>query len=294
MALVGRASADPLTVSLDYNRDPAADGCPDARSIRDGVAAQLGRDPFVSHAEMTISATIRRVDDSLRATIVVGGNADGQRELHAPVGRCEELASAIELAIAIGIDELGAARVQAPPGPRVEVHTPAPREPAGPPTTVDGQLAAMSTLGATPGATLGIGIGVDLRRGALSLAVEGRADVHGQRASIPGGSIDGELVAASLLPCMHRDRFAACLVATAGGLRATAHDIPDARTVTSPYVAMGGRLAWILETRLATFALQLEVAMPIERTELRVGMDAVWTTGELAGIAGIAVRRRFL
>jgi hypothetical protein len=301
IAIATRASADPLMVSLDYTRDPTAEGCPDAQSIRDGVAAQLGRDPFTASAATTISTTIRGTDGQLQATITVRGNADGQRELRAPVGRCEDLASAVELAIAIGIDELGATHVhvaprEAEPTRRVEGAVPVLLTGAEPPrtqTTVEGQIALLSALGATPGATIGIGIGVVLRRGAASLAVEGRADVRGERASVAGGSIEGELLAASLLPCVHRGHLAACVVATAGVLRATAHDLPNAHAATSPYVAVGGRLAWLLETQLATFALQLEVAMPIERTELRVGMDAVWTTGELAGIAGIAVRRRF-
>ena len=80
---------------------------PDGEAIQSGVAARLGYDPFDTHAERRILATVQRDGRALAARVQAfdaGGKLEAERRLVARRGDCAELAASIELAITITID----------------------------------------------------------------------------------------------------------------------------------------------------------------------------------------------
>ena len=100
----------PRQVQLDYERQDGAAACPDATTIRAGVAARLGYEPFAEQAEDHLRATIRQSGHTLEALIEMRdsqGHLKAERRLFSRQRDCSELASSVELAISIAIDPMG-------------------------------------------------------------------------------------------------------------------------------------------------------------------------------------------
>jgi hypothetical protein len=114
-ALPDRVVADaPATVRLTYAA-PAA--CPDEISVKAGVIARLGYDPFAAGATRALAVRVDAVRGGFAATIelVEDGVDAGSRRLPAS-GTCEDAVAALELALALAIDPAhGAAPPVTPP-----------------------------------------------------------------------------------------------------------------------------------------------------------------------------------
>lgn len=108
--------------TLIYVREGGAEACPDEAAVRRAVELRLGYDPFSPEATRTVTATVRGTGRgsarALMARIVLSnaaGERSGRREITSPRLDCQDLAPAMELAVALAIDPLSATRLEAPP-----------------------------------------------------------------------------------------------------------------------------------------------------------------------------------
>jgi hypothetical protein len=321
------AQAQAGAIRLDYERGPGAEQCPTAAELRNGVMARLGRDPFRDTEARRVRVVITVSGAGLAATVAVHdrqGRAVGERRLASPHRDCAELAAAVGLAIAIVIDPAGAwgrradrweesdaasqpqsapARVDpppaapparaAPPAERLEVRRAPPARPArGVPLAWFVSAGPLLSLGAAPGVTAGITLQLAVRRGAWSLAVEGRAD-YPRDAAVGGGAVSAFVGAGALVPCFHLRRFAICGVVMAGGLRGASRDVVEARSDVTPWAAAGARLA--VEVGLGqrwALRLQGDLLGTLTPTTLTVGAQEVWKTPPVSGAFGLLLAAR--
>src|SRR5438445_384015 len=107
---------DDIRVSLRYERSGAAAACADEGGMRDAVAARLGYDPFVATADQQLTILLDRRGGEWQARIDLADAARGKRGARSLSSRdktCDELVSAVSLAVALAIDPMRFA----PPAP---------------------------------------------------------------------------------------------------------------------------------------------------------------------------------
>lgn len=166
------------------------------------------------------------------------------------------------------------------PGP-----APAPQQPLRPALEI-GMLAGTGTA---PGRSVGAAVQAGVRRGDLSLSLEGRADLPGT-APAESGEIRASVLVASLVPCWHLRALGFCALATAGALRAAGQGLMDQRQVTIPFFALAARVrAERPFARLWSLAVHADISAPLVETELRVGGQTRWTSPPLTLAAGLRV-----
>jgi hypothetical protein len=318
----------PRRVRFEYARQEGAAACPDPAAIQAGVAARLGYEPFGERGGDLVRATIHKTGRGLEARIEMldeGGGLKAERTLLSHQRDCAELASSVELAISIAIDPFrldtappaterrepapeatslsgtgpSAASAQGGPvaGPSVASVAQEPVAPSTPGRPLSGRVEAglLGAMGTAPAAAPGFSAGVGIRRGDVSLALEGRADLSASTSlPIGGTSASTSLLLASLLPCAHFRMLATCALVSAGALRAAGHGLRDARTVTLPYLAAGARLAIAipLTTRLS-LAIHGDLTTPLIETRVEVDGAAVWTSPVLAFALGAGMAAHF-
>ncbi|MGO8971291.1 MAG: hypothetical protein ACLQDQ_17185 [Myxococcaceae bacterium] len=134
--------------SLDVTKRAGAHSCPSDKELRRAVSSILGYWPFDANARRRVSAVLSTEGGTFHARIQLRDahthKSLGVRVLAAPGPTCEELGSAMALAIALAIDPLAQ-----PPPSRVR---------SGPPVPPASSLAtAPSVEAASPGAALAVG-----------------------------------------------------------------------------------------------------------------------------------------
>jgi hypothetical protein len=304
-------AAERPNVRLQYQRAANASDCPDAVVVQQAVRARLGFDPFHEPANLFIQASVSRAGRDLRAKVVLTDpeGASGERQLDSQRSDCTELASAMELAIAIAIDPLSGARpdpAMTPPAPEPAAAAPATSAPPeGPPAEVearpapkglglDANVGAQGNWGAAPSLSFGFALGAGLRIGDFALTLEGRADLPASK-DAGGGRVKSSLYSAALLPCYHLSYFAACAFFAAGAMVGSGEDLVQPRQVTTFYSALGlrGVFEFPKEGPVA-LRVNLDAAAPLSRTTYTVGSARVWTSQFIAISLGIgaAVRLR--
>ncbi|HRI54361.1 MAG TPA: hypothetical protein PLW65_29685, partial [Pseudomonadota bacterium] len=204
------AHAETQAVRLLYTRGEGAAGCPDEQTLRESAAARLGYDPFRAEAPSAVSAVLTRGPRGLRAVVELrdaSGRVTGSRLLTTARNDCQELASAMVLAICIAVDPFVLSRpalpseppVTPPPSP-TPASSPAPPPcpvcPACPPpprSPVRFRVGAglQVGVGATPAiGSLGVTAQAELRYRAFSLGIEGRVDPRiGSASASTGGGV---------------------------------------------------------------------------------------------------------
>ena len=324
--LVGSSSANaaPRAVHLVYNRGAGAEQCPSQAELQQGIIARLGRDPFWGRGARQMWITISRSGTELVATIAAQAEDGGAAQVRAVTSRraeCVELASAVELAVAIAIDP-GAALGRPSEAPGDVAESPEPpstspslvaapsraSEPAGLVMVqrVDTPAARSArdrhwfvgaglllSAGAGPGPSAGFSLGLGARQRDWSLTVEGRVDYPTEKV-VGGGAVGAAPILGEAVPCYHVHWFAACAVAAAGTLRGSARDLPGARADLTPYLAAGARLAAELPVS-ARFALgaHFDLLATLTPTHLQVDQMEVWRTPVASGTLGFSAIERF-
>ena len=326
--LLGSATANAGTraVHLVYIRGAGAEHCPSQAELQEGIIARLGRDPFWGRGARQVWITISRSGTELVATIAAQAEDGGAAQVRAVTSRraeCVELASAVELALAIAIDPLAAVGRPSEAGEAAEPFEP----PSAPPSSVAPASEALGTPnaaalvavqrtappkersagdrhwfvgaglllseGAGPGTSVGLALDLGARRRDWSLTLEGRVD-YPTEVVVGGGAVGAAPILAALVPCYHVRWLAACAVAAAGILRGSARDLPDAHVDATPYFAAGARLAAELPVS-ARFALgaHLDVLATLTPTQLQVDQTEVWRTAVASLTLGLSAIERF-
>ena len=321
------APSETPKVRLVYLRDGVvpAELCPEEAEVRSMVAARLGYDPFSASAARIVVVRLTR-----RGAAVVGhfeehgddGRETGTRDISSAKGDCQEVVSALSIAVAIDIDPLSATR---PPTPATSATTspaapmsaappaslPPPPSAQAPPAAVPvpprekpvgsdlpWQLraggGAVVAVGAAPSVDAGLVIYAGVRRGMLSVALEGRADFPVSAQAVDGGSVSASLAMASLVPCIHRAILRGCAVAGVGVLRGAGAGVTNPQEDTKPYVAMGGRLG--IEAKVTGplfFDAHADALLAATRITLRLDGRDVWTTPTIGGVFGAGLSATF-
>ena len=156
-----------LSVSLSYQRRPGAGACPSEAELRREVKAILGYSPFVKSARTSLSCVLWTDAAAQHARIQLRDRRTkklvGQRDLSTSGPGCEQLGSAVALAIALAVDplakppprpEIAAAApvVGSPPPPPVPA-TPPPRSPTRAGSSTGGNRAGASRASGGKGAS---------------------------------------------------------------------------------------------------------------------------------------------
>ncbi|HXX30479.1 MAG TPA: hypothetical protein VEJ89_07160 [Myxococcaceae bacterium] len=124
-------------VALQFQKRASAKRCPSEKELRREVTAILGYSPFDRRAHKVMACTLSADGDTLHAHLQLRDarthRSLGVREISASGPGCDELASAVALAIALAVDPLAK-----PPPPRAPPAASAPppvsvRAPAPPP-----------------------------------------------------------------------------------------------------------------------------------------------------------------
>ncbi len=296
------------TARLAYEVRPGLAGCPDEQWVRSAVSARLGRNPFDDTAATKVRARIDRGAGSALVAQVEVERADGttgRRKLDSPTGDCLELASAVELAIALAIEPPWPSRKPPPPGPLnpetprpeekppVALPEPAPEVPPLPtPIEVRGRLGLLGTAGGGPGFTGGIALGAQVGWPRWSLGLEGRVLIP-TGVSFSGGYASTFSALGSLVPCLRAAWLSGCTVATVGAFQVES-TAAEVRRQTTVMVQAGARVSgdlW-LHQRVALVPW-LEGAVVLTRTSIVSGSSTLWVTWPVALSGGVCVEVNF-
>jgi hypothetical protein len=332
LAVIFASAAARATPSarLVYSRARGAESCPDEQALRRAVAARVGYDPFFPWAKQTVVAAVAPASQGgFAATVSLvdeRGVEHGLRTLRTP-GKCNELVDVAALAIAIAIDPRSlmprpAASVPgpaAPPTPTetrpmiglpdqgVEAATGGALPPSDvavmpPPATriaFEGTAGVVASSGVAMSPALGGVLGAALRRGRLSLGLEGRADapaaVSVRGISSPGnlatskGQVSSELFAATILPCVHVWRVIACVVGQIGSEKDASTGVAGPQSHATAWWAVGGRLG--VEVPLeSTLGLRVHSDILADPRPRRLDLDgypAYWTAPLVSTSLGV-------
>ena len=262
-AVAGPARAAP-SVRLVYVRGSGAEQCPAEPAVRAAVSARLGYDPFLDGARENLLVEIQRGARAFRVVVKLIGEDSrprGVREIAVAGDACSTVIDALALSISLTIDASAPPAPSAaasPPPPPPRATAPPPAQPAAalvatpqpPPEARRTQalslragVGAVGSLGAAPAATAGGTLFMGVRWRALSLDVEGRADLPADGDSeAPPVGVRSWLVAGALLPCLHAGIAFGCGVAAVGRFGAAARNIPVAAERHGPWSAAGLRV----------------------------------------------------
>lgn len=300
--------ADGRPVTLTYVVEAGAERCPDERWVRQAVAARLGFDPFRPDGDTRIEARIRRTEQGLAASLEVTtreGQRIGRRHFTSPTGDCLELASAMELAMAIAVDPRYLSRPAAPPPPpppAPEPHLVEPTKNAAPPLVpprpgapvqVRAGAGVLAAAGVSPAVVPSVLIQVSMRWPRFSIGLDGRADIA-SNFSVGSGQVSSSALLGTVVPCLHVGRFGACGLLSMGAIQVTG-EIGQQRRETSPLVLAGGRVQAELPLSTSLYIQPfLDFQAVLTRTTILSGEQPVWVTSPVAGAAGLTLSLRFL
>jgi hypothetical protein len=292
---VAAADGEPLAA---YERRGAAWQCPEGRVLAEALQAHLGDDADRIAHRAAVTMAGEGGELWAEARLLDGDRVVAVRFIVARSGDCAELIEAVALALAIALvpresppepaEPVG--EVAPTPAPIAVNRVAAPPMPPPPPPALRyaAGLGLAAGLGTAPGLSTGMTLEGRARRADLSLGIEYRHDRESLE-PVASGAIGMQLRVASLVPCAHRGRLAACAVASAGALHGQGHDLDGARTDATPYFAYGARVAVSqsvgdrLSLRLAADLVGISTG-----TTVRVGDMEIWSTAPAAASVGLA------
>lgn len=101
------------TIAIEY---VAPGNCPDEISVRAGVIARLGRDPFFGDSERRAFIDVKQTAAGYVAVIELRESGRGaSRRAIGPTTKCEDAVNALELALAVIVDPSYGSTTPAPP-----------------------------------------------------------------------------------------------------------------------------------------------------------------------------------
>ncbi len=295
------AATRPTRARLDYAAPEMGTLCPTRESFEDIVAARLGYSAFAENGPMLVTARIVRAGENLHAVIEIRDASNrvlGSREFDGATSECADLAQAMAVAVSVTIDPLSLG------GPVEEPHAQASAErDAHPPSVVNesplhvrAHVDAVFAFGSTPSWALGPRLGVSVRRENFSFAIEGTTYLQKSYTRIAQGDrIAGQVIAGSVVPCIHLSVVQACAVASLGVFLGDALDLDSAGRVSNFWAALGARLGaeLPLNGRLS-LRLNADFAGIVSRTQLAIDEIVVWNAPAFTVDVGIGILLHFL
>jgi hypothetical protein len=310
LGLAGRARAEPRA-RLEYSRESAS-GCPEASGLESAVQARLGEDPFDPQGLRAFQVRLLARGEALIGLVTLldaQGVPDGMRRFDGSQGHCDELISAIALAISIAINpELASSEAATPSAAPVAAPPPvAPVEPRAPPAKEPAPAAPLAAtesapswvlavgleghaaLGAGPELTGGAGVLGRARRRALSLSLEGRFDAPVPH---PVGEdfVDSRLLGGSLLACGHLGPGFGCAALLVADVQASSDGVDRSDTDNGLFIAAGPRVG--AEVRLVagmSLEARLDALFTVKPVAIVLNDSPVWESPGISGALGVAL-----
>jgi hypothetical protein len=168
--------------------------------------------------------------------------------------------------------------------------------PAAPPSrwALRTSLGGVASYGSEPGVGLGGTLQLGMRRGPLTLAVEGRGEIGGSASAGAHGLVRAYLLGGGPVACLQRGVALACAVGIFGALEGSSSGVTESRQQSTFYAAAGGRLGlefpWSDAFAVGVHADLLAVLV---RTTLTVGGTEVWTTSAITADLSVAATASF-
>jgi hypothetical protein len=296
------------TARLTYVRD---DACPTEARFVESVAERLGYAPFVPQAGRALVVSLDKAGARWvgRVTLTdAEGRVSGQRAIDSATS-CDDLAATAAFVVTVLLEPGGPPPPPPapPPPPPVVLEPPnlpeeaPPEAPAPPPPPdetaplgISAGLEAVVGAGLAPVASLGGAVFGSLRRGVFLLSVEARSD-------LPASSDDAAtsariwLAQGSVVPCLARGPFAACVIVSAGAVWGEGRGtLATSRVGSAPYVAGGGRLECTLPINERLFVrAHADLVAPLTRPSFAIGGERVYELSVLAAAGGLGFGLRF-
>lgn len=272
---------------LELTPRAGTERCPDQAALEHAISNRLGYPAFVPDAPIQVEVALSRAGAGFVAELVTRGPGDeppSPRSLSAPT--CALLFEHITTVVVVllELDPSPPPPALPPPAlppspPPLPSPPPAPSPPV--PLRLGIGLGVHLALGTAPSPAPGLDLGVRLRRGAWSVALEGRWDRSSAGLTFPShGLVElrSQLVTGTLVPCIHAWFLHGCALVGAG-VRQITVTAPEGSSdsVSRAIGALGLRLG--AEARLGpSLAAQLAVdlAMPLVSTPYRIGEPSSW------------------
>lgn len=268
---------------LEFTAGPQTERCLDETTLRQLVAARLGRDPFDTAAQLTVRVRVERAANAVRATVtrVEGDRSSAPRSLLSRRSDCADISAALGLAVSMTIDPLARTPtvepvVTQPVTPEVIAPTPVPEQPpqqptpppptrppparaivVAPPTPLRApipfelyaSIAPVLSIATLPAPALGPHALVALRFGAFGAAISGRFDTAWPSTFDPF-VIHSTLASGALRLCgvlaitsSRALHLELCALGSIGAFAANATMLDRSTPTTSLYAAAGAELA---------------------------------------------------
>lgn len=291
------ASPPVQPIRLRYEVTLAEAVCPSEREFKALVSAETGNDPFSDQAQLTARVKITRRAGHLAGTmelvdetnaVVDSVTLDGGSD-------CGSLAGTLALKLAYRIDP-----PPPPPPPPVEeprgddmeevgpvegTTTPPPLlpppPPPPPPVQVNVLAGGSASLGLLPALAPGGTVALDVRRGNLSLELDGTVFPNVSFQSL-GGRVDTSLISTSVAGCGWIGLGEVCARATGGLFRADGTGYPGSQggfLITASLGCAAG-VQWRLGSALLLKA-RLGASLPLLRSSILVGTTRVWEVSDV-------------
>lgn len=268
-----------------------------AEELAAQMTALLGRDPFTRDGELIVGVT---VEDGgveagaplVRATLEIRGPRVLARRLEA--ASCAELADALAFVIVMALAAPEPARTSGAAAERAGARQERDaEEPLGARARVPIRLAALGGAAASARLRPQAFVGIRVRRGRLSAALELAADLPDSFASEPG-RVTIARASATLAPCVHRGTLAVCATLAGGAFRGRGEGFTDSRTAMMPLAEVGARIAWerALTGRVGLHA-RGEAGGVLTRNRFFIDDRLVWEAGRFEARLGLGVAVRF-
>jgi hypothetical protein len=269
--------------------------CPDADSLKSGISAKLGANPFVDGGGIGIKATIEHTEAGWSASVQreEAATSIGGQKLHSDSPDCHEISEALEFAISLMLDALR------PPPPRQPVRAaPPPTElkASGEPEKSQGPTALVgvgfaSTFGATPSPAPGVAFVADVRWNRFSLELEGFVSIP-TTTQLSENQVQSSLYYGALVPCWRLSPFGVCGVLDLGTARTSADGGPAADTF---FAAAGARGYFDLDLG-QHFMLRATIDLLASMTQNALVLNGVtaWNPPPIAASAGLIAGIPFL
>ena len=271
------------TIAIEYIAPPS---CPDEISLRAGIIARLGRDPFFGDSQRKAFIDVQQTAAGFVAAIDlrVPNNAPARRAV-GPTAKCEDAIAALELALAVIIDPMhGLPRPQPQPQPQPYYPYRATYEPPGwrglpppnrPPPVPTKELAF--GLGGTAGGGPDVGFAMVLRAAYLPpgyrIGVVARLAQNNSTSSRSDLTINVRQTQLLAEGCIRRSFLLAC-----GGVGIGIKDVgigdysleePDRGTdYSDPFLLLAASIGLDIPLGRAFFRPTVELGLPLPAIEV--------------------------